>query len=90
MEPPKASLLELMEANKKYSKFLNLVREANLTDLIAEKGKEFTVLVPGNDVFAEQEEWYANLLADREKLERIVKSHILPGNYGVCKYSYRT
>lgn len=79
LEPPKSSLLEILEGNPKYSKFLNLVRKANLTDLLTEEGKEYTIMVPSDDVFAEQEEWYSNLLDDSEKLERIVKSHILPG-----------
>lgn len=88
LEPPKKSLLALLEDTPKYSKFLNLLREANLTEVIGGT-QEYTVLVPTDDVFAEQEEWYTNLLSeDKDKLERIVKSHILPGELRISCETY--
>lgn len=80
LTPPSKSLLEVLESTKKYSKFFKLIREANLTDLIADPEKDYTLLVPSDDVFAEQEDWYQQLLSDSDNLERIMKSHILPGN----------
>lgn len=79
LEKPTKSLLEVLEANEKYSKFLNLIREANLTELIADPTKDYTLLVPSDEVFGEQEDWYQQLLQDRSQLERIIKSHILSG-----------
>lgn len=81
LEIPKKSLLELLETTEKYSKFLELVREANLTDLFTEaenQTQEYTLLVPSNEVFAEQEEWYQQLLENKVLLEQTIKSHILP------------
>lgn len=80
LSPPTKSLIEVLESTKKYSKFLKLIRDANLTDLISESEKEYTLLVPSDEVFAEQEEWYQQLLNDSDNLERIIKSHILPGD----------
>lgn len=79
LERPTKSLLELLSSTEKYSKFLKLIQEANLTDVIDSTEKDYTLLVPSNDVFAEQEEWFQQLLQDRNQLERIIKSHILPG-----------
>lgn len=79
LESPEKSLLEVLETTEKYSKFLNLIREANLTDLLADSETDYTLLVPSDEVFAEQEEWYQKLLEDGEQLEKIIKSHILPG-----------
>lgn len=81
LTPPQKSLLELLEETGKYSKFRKLVQAANLTGLFETSEKEYTLLVPSDEVFAEQDEWYQKLLNDNEKLENIVKSHILPGNY---------
>lgn len=79
LEKPTKSLLELLEATEKYSKFLKLVREANLTGLIEDSEKDHTLLVPTDEVFAEQDDWYQQLLQDSEKLRRTIESHILPG-----------
>lgn len=79
LEKPDKTLLGLLESTEKYSKFLSLVREANLTGLIEDTETDYTLLVPSDEVFAEQDEWYKQLLADKDTLERTIKSHILPG-----------
>lgn len=81
LERPTKSLLEVLEGTEKYSKFLGLIREANLTELIADAEMDYTLLVPTDDVFGEQEDWYHQLQQDSSQLERIIKSHILPGKY---------
>ncbi|XP_016035044.2 periostin isoform X2 [Drosophila simulans] len=54
--PPKNNMLKLLEANPNYSKFLELVRKANLTQLLSNDSRSLTLLVPKNDVFEELNE----------------------------------
>lgn len=49
-------MLKLLEANPNYSKFLELVRKANLTQLLSNDSRSITLLVPKNDVFEELNE----------------------------------
>lgn len=49
-------MLKSLEANPNYSKFLELVRKANLTHLLTNESDSFTLLVPKNDVFDELSE----------------------------------
>jgi len=49
-------MLKLLEANPNYSKFLELVRKANLTQLLSNNSRSLTLLVPKNDVFEELSE----------------------------------
>lgn len=77
--PAKTNLLQMLESNPNYSKFLELVRVANLTDLLANADEDFTLLVPKNDVFEELED---NLTKNQSELENLIKTHIV--NDVVC------
>lgn len=77
--PAKNNLLQMLESNPNYSKFLDLVRMANLTDLLANADEDFTLLVPKNDVFEELED---SLTKDQAELESLIKTHIV--NDVVC------
>lgn len=79
LTPPKNNLLQMLESNPNYSKFLDLVRMANLTDLLANAESDYTLLVPKNDVFEELEE---SLTKDQSELENLIKTHIV--NDVVC------
>ncbi|XP_065363398.1 transforming growth factor-beta-induced protein ig-h3 [Calliphora vicina] len=74
LQPTKQNLLELLESNPNYSKFLDLVRMANLTDLLANAEGDYTLLVPKNDVFEELED---SLSKDQTELENLIKTHIV-------------
>lgn len=79
---PSQSLYEMLESNEQYSMFLELIKSANLTDLLKESNRSMTLLVPKNDVFTEVQEFFDTLRTeDHNKLERIVKSHIIDGKY---------
>lgn len=62
--------------------FLDLVKAANLTQLLEDDNQSFTLLIPKNDVFLEVEGWYKNLLENKNELEHLIKSHIV--NEVVC------
>ncbi|TDG46876.1 hypothetical protein AWZ03_006760 [Drosophila navojoa] len=80
---PKNNLLQSLEANPNYSKFLELVRKANLTHLLANESDSFTLLVPKNDVFEEFGESTESKPAQSQaELEAQVKTHIV--NDVVC------
>ncbi|XP_060646574.1 transforming growth factor-beta-induced protein ig-h3 isoform X1 [Drosophila nasuta] len=84
LTPPQNNLLKSLEANPNYSKFLELVRKANLTHLLANESDSFTLLVPKNDVFdelSESSESKASTQSQAE-LEAQVKTHIV--NDVVC------
>lgn len=83
LEAPTQTLLEMLETNEQYSMFLDLIKAANLTDLMRDMNRSMTLLVPKNDVFTEVQEFFDGLRVEqnREKLERIVKSHIVDGKY---------
>ena len=74
LQPAKQNLLEVLESNPNYSKFLELVRMANLTDLLAKPEGDYTLLVPKNDAFEELEE---SLPKDESELENLIKTHIV-------------
>ncbi|KAH8417409.1 hypothetical protein KR222_010574, partial [Zaprionus bogoriensis] len=84
LTPPKNNLLKSLEANPNYSKFLELVRKANLTHLLANESDSFTLLVPKNDVFEEfSESGESKAPAQSQaELEAQVKTHIV--NDVVC------
>lgn len=81
LTPPSQSLLEMLETNEQYSMFLDLIKAANLTELLADSNRSLTLLVPKNDVFTEVQEFFDSLRTneDKNKLARIVKSHIIDG-----------
>ncbi|XP_053966745.1 transforming growth factor-beta-induced protein ig-h3 [Anastrepha ludens] len=80
--PPKMNLLQLLESNPMYSKFLELVRAANLTSVLTNASDSFTLLVPKNDVFEEVADWETTLTKDKSELENLIKTHIV--NDVVC------
>ncbi|XP_032595656.1 transforming growth factor-beta-induced protein ig-h3 isoform X2 [Drosophila grimshawi] len=80
---PKTNLLKSLEANPNYSKFLELVRKANLTHLLANESDSFTLLVPKNDVFEEFSESNESKASQSQSdLVALVKTHIV--NDVVC------
>uniref|UniRef100_A0A7G3B1I8 Putative transforming growth factor-beta-induced protein ig-h3-like isoform x1 n=1 Tax=Lutzomyia longipalpis TaxID=7200 RepID=A0A7G3B1I8_LUTLO len=79
LEPPTKSLLEILDSTEKYSKWLDFIRAANLTSLLEDTEQDFTLMVPTNDVFREQREWYEEKLKKPEEAEMIVKNHMLQG-----------
>lgn len=79
LEVPSKTLLEALSSNKKYSKFYNLIKAANMTNLFGQKNTDLLVLVPTNDVFQEQKEYYEEILSNPSLLNTLVKTHIVPG-----------
>lgn len=75
------SLLEALEANKDYSKFLGIIKGANLTHLISNETRDVTLLVPTNDVFEEQKEYYEELSRSHGNLEPFIKMHMVLSEY---------
>lgn len=66
--------------------FVDLIKEANLTDLLSDTNRSLTILVPKNDIFTEMQEFFDELRTEqhRPKLERIIKSHIIDGESASC------
>uniref|UniRef100_A0A6B2EGS4 Putative transforming growth factor-beta-induced protein ig-h3 isoform x2 n=1 Tax=Phlebotomus kandelakii TaxID=1109342 RepID=A0A6B2EGS4_9DIPT len=77
LEPPTKSLLEILDSTEKYSMWRDFVRAANLTSLLEDVEHDYTLMVPTNDVFREQKEWYEEKLTKPEEAEMIVKNHML-------------
>uniref|UniRef100_A0A336KVQ9 CSON015538 protein n=1 Tax=Culicoides sonorensis TaxID=179676 RepID=A0A336KVQ9_CULSO len=78
LEAPKNNLLQQLESNEKYSSFLNLIRETNLTSLLEDESKSFTLLVPTDETFKEVEEYLSEIKSNEDQVEFLVKSHIIP------------
>ncbi|KAH8359304.1 hypothetical protein KR093_005727, partial [Drosophila rubida] len=78
------NLLKMLEDNPNYSIFLDLVRKANLTHLLANESDSFTVLLPPNDVFEELIDSSESKTATQThaEMEAQVKTHIV--NDVVC------
>ncbi|XP_041450932.1 transforming growth factor-beta-induced protein ig-h3 isoform X2 [Drosophila obscura] len=80
LTPPKNNMLKVLEANPSYSKFLELVRKANLTQLLSNDSNSYTLLVPKNDVFEEFSESGESLkpaAQTQAELVAMVKTHIV-------------
>ncbi|XP_070138020.1 transforming growth factor-beta-induced protein ig-h3 isoform X2 [Drosophila bipectinata] len=75
LSPPKNNMLKLLEANPNYSKFLELVRKANLTQLLSNDSRSLTLLVPKNDVFEELTE--SGESAKPMDAAALVKTHVV-------------
>lgn len=75
------SLLEALEANADYSKFLGIIKGANMTHLISNGTRDVTLLVPTNDVFEEQREYYEELTRSNGNLEPFIKMHMVLSEY---------
>ncbi|XP_037710309.1 periostin isoform X2 [Drosophila subpulchrella] len=76
LAPPKNNMLKLLEANPNYSKFLELVRKANLTQLLSNNSRSLTLLVPKNDVFDELSESGEGAAKPSDPVA-LVKTHIV-------------
>lgn len=70
-----------LEANEQYSMFVDLIKEANLTDMLSNENSSLTLLVPKNDIFTELQDTFDELRKEpnRARLERLIKSHIIDG-----------
>lgn len=79
LEIPNESLLEALEANIEYSKFMGILKRANLTHLVNDQVRDITVLVPTNDVFEEQKEFYEEII--NSNVEVFVKRHMILSEY---------
>lgn len=73
--------MEALESKQQYSMFVDLIKEANLTDLLSDTNRSLTILVPKNDIFTEVQEFFDELRAEDNlaKLERVIRSHIING-----------
>lgn len=81
LDLPTMSLIEALEANQDYSKFLGILKRANLTQLISNDTRDVTLLVPTNDVFEEQREYYDELMNSNGNLEPFVKMHMVSSEW---------
>ncbi|XP_055698928.1 transforming growth factor-beta-induced protein ig-h3 [Phlebotomus papatasi] len=77
LEPPMRTLLDHLNITERYSMWLDFVKAANMTSLLEDTEKDYTLMVPTNDVFREQREWYEEKLKNPEQAEMIVKNHML-------------
>lgn len=82
LEPPTQNLLQILESNEQYSMFVKYIKDAGLTDLLANADKSFTILVPKNEIFNEVKDYFDELKAEnnKKKLEDVIKAHIIEGN----------
>lgn len=76
-EPPKKTFLEILESTENYSNFYDLIKVANMTGVLNNPEEDRTLLIPTNDVFAEQQEFFHTLLLNRDSAETFVATHIL-------------
>ena len=77
-----ANILETARAEHQYYKFVKGVESlAGLVDTLSGPGP-FTIFVPSDTAFDRlSSEQQATLIADPEKLARVLKYHIVPGYY---------
>lgn len=75
------TLLGALESNKDYSKFMKLLKRANLTHLVGDEARDLTVLVPTNDVFEEQRDFYQDLMESNHNLESFIKNHLIKSKF---------
>lgn len=66
-----------MQNNAKYSSFLKLIYDTNLTSILADERQNLTLLVPKNEVFEEIYNFHEEIMADKLRAVYFVKSHIL-------------
>lgn len=77
------TLLRALQTNKDYSKFLKLLKRSNLTHLVDDNARDLTVLVPTNDVFEEQSDFYQDLM--ESNLESFVKNHLIKSKFNMVR-----
>ena len=68
--PPVGNLFEMLSANPVYSRFLHLVKAANLSEMVNEPAR--TIIVPTNQAF--------------DDLEDEVPDHDYGGGYAVAQW----
>jgi len=78
LEAPKLNLLEMLRSNEKYSSFLKLIEDHDLTSLLEDPKENLTLLIPKNEVFQEVDDFFAEMSSSKQKAEQFVKTHILP------------
>lgn len=71
-------MLQELENNEKYSTFLKLVRDANLTDMLNEPNQNLTLLVPKDEIFNELTDLKRELSNKKDRLQYFIKTHMLP------------
>lgn len=71
-------MLQLLQSNEDYSTFLRLINEFNLTSLLEDETKNFTLLVPKDEHFKEVEEYLSEMKSNEDQTEFLIKSHIIP------------
>lgn len=72
------NLLQQLQSSEKYSTFLRLINEANLTSLLEDETKSYTLLVPNDETFKEVEEYLSEIESKEDQKEFLIKSHIIP------------
>ena len=77
-----ANIFETMRAERAYDRYVRgLESVAGLAETLSGPGP-FTIFIPTNAAFDKlSDDQQANLLADPEKLARVLKYHIVPGYY---------
>ena len=77
-----ANIFETARAEHQYNKFVSGIESlAGLVDTLSGPGP-FTIFVPSDAAFDRlSSDQQANLIADPEKLARVLKYHIVPGYY---------
>lgn len=83
LDLPTMTLLRALQTNKDYSKFLKLLKRSNLTHLVDDNARDLTVLVPTNDVFEEQSDFYQDLM--ESNLESFVKNHLIKSKFNMVR-----
>uniref|UniRef100_U5EZ19 Putative fasciclin n=1 Tax=Corethrella appendiculata TaxID=1370023 RepID=U5EZ19_9DIPT len=78
LEPPQMTIYEMLKSNPNYSMFNKFVEEANLTSLLNDTDENLTIFIPKDDVFREVNEWYDEISKNKEELDAVIRSHIVP------------
>jgi uncharacterized surface protein with fasciclin (FAS1) repeats len=66
-----------------FTGFLKCLAESELAETL-KGGGPFTVLAPNDAAFAKLKKDFAKLLADKERLRRFVRYHVMPGRLSVA------
>ncbi|XP_067419132.1 periostin isoform X2 [Emydura macquarii macquarii] len=81
IKPAEKSLRELLKNDKRFSIFLNLVKDADLDDILSQPG-EWTLFVPTNDAFKGLTDAEREILRrDKNALKNILLYHLTKGIY---------
>uniref|UniRef100_A0A8C8SJL7 Periostin n=1 Tax=Pelusios castaneus TaxID=367368 RepID=A0A8C8SJL7_9SAUR len=81
IKPAEKSLREVLKNDKRFSIFLNLVKDADLDDILTQPG-EWTLFVPTNDAFKGLTDEEREILRrDKNALRNILLYHLTKGIY---------